>query len=34
VWTIRKLRNVALQARDLANPVPKNMLWEAVNTHG
>ncbi|KAJ7007757.1 delta(8)-fatty-acid desaturase 2-like [Populus alba x Populus x berolinensis] len=34
VWTIRRLRNVAQQARDLSNPVPKNMLWEAVNTHG
>ncbi|KAJ6320281.1 hypothetical protein OIU78_015630 [Salix suchowensis] len=34
VWTIRKLRNVAVQARDLANPVPKNMMWEAVNTLG
>ncbi|XP_050237706.1 delta(8)-fatty-acid desaturase [Mercurialis annua] len=34
VTTIRTLRTAALQARDLANPVPKNLLWEAVNTHG
>lgn len=34
VSTIRTLRNAALQARDLANPVPKNLVWEAVNTHG
>ncbi|XP_002511936.2 delta(8)-fatty-acid desaturase 2 [Ricinus communis] len=34
VSTIRTLRNAALQARDMANPVPKNLLWEAVNTHG
>ncbi|GLU00755.1 hypothetical protein SLE2022_181000 [Rubroshorea leprosula] len=33
-WTIRTLRTAALQARDLTNPVPKNLLWEAVNTHG
>ncbi|XP_054808212.1 delta(8)-fatty-acid desaturase 2 [Prosopis cineraria] len=33
-WTIRTLRTAALQARDLANPVVKNLLWEAVNTHG
>ena len=32
--TIRTLRTAALQARDSTNPVPKNMLWEAVNTHG
>ncbi|XVF22457.1 hypothetical protein REPUB_Repub12eG0174200 [Reevesia pubescens] len=32
--TIRTLRTAALQARDLTNPVPKNLLWEAVNTHG
>ncbi|CAA6655175.1 unnamed protein product [Spirodela intermedia] len=24
----------ALQARDLGNPVPRNLVWEAVNTHG
>ncbi|CAI0546663.1 unnamed protein product [Linum tenue] len=34
VWTIKTLRAVAVQARDLANPVPKNMVWEAVHTHG
>ncbi|KAK6162257.1 hypothetical protein DH2020_002098 [Rehmannia glutinosa] len=33
-WTIRTLRTAALQARDLSSPVPKNLLWEAVNTHG
>lgn len=32
--TIATLRNAALQARDLTNPIPKNLLWEAVNTHG
>ncbi|KAI3859780.1 hypothetical protein MKW92_047297 [Papaver armeniacum] len=32
--TIRTLRAAALQARDFANPMPKNLLWEAVNTHG
>ncbi|KAJ1442807.1 Fatty acid desaturase domain [Sesbania bispinosa] len=32
--TIQTLRNAALQARDLSNPVPKNLVWEAVNTHG
>ncbi|KAL2317918.1 hypothetical protein Fmac_031794 [Flemingia macrophylla] len=32
--TIRTLRTAALQARDSSNPVPKNLLWEAVNTHG
>lgn len=34
VLTVRTLRNAALQARDLTNPVPKNLVWEAVNTHG
>ncbi|XXG85291.1 hypothetical protein AAC387_Pa11g0396 [Persea americana] len=34
VLTIGTLRAAALQARDLANPVPKNLVWEAVNTHG
>ncbi|XP_044494653.1 delta(8)-fatty-acid desaturase 2-like [Mangifera indica] len=34
VWTIRTLRTAAFQARDLSNPAPKNLLWEAVNTHG
>lgn len=32
--TIATLRTAALQARDLTNPIPKNLLWEAVNTHG
>ncbi|XP_010251589.1 PREDICTED: delta(8)-fatty-acid desaturase [Nelumbo nucifera] len=32
--TIGTLRTAALQARDLTNPVPKNLIWEAVNTHG
>ncbi|ONK68976.1 uncharacterized protein A4U43_C05F17990 [Asparagus officinalis] len=32
--TLEVLRNAAMQARDLANPVPKNLVWEAVNTHG
>ncbi|GMN36008.1 hypothetical protein TIFTF001_005683 [Ficus carica] len=32
--TLKTLRSVALQARDLSNPVPKNLVWEAVNTHG
>ncbi|MED6144338.1 hypothetical protein PIB30_014871 [Stylosanthes scabra] len=34
VLTIRTLRNAALQARDVSSPVPKNLVWEAVNTHG
>ncbi|RZC91191.1 hypothetical protein C5167_027255 [Papaver somniferum] len=34
VLTIGTLRNAALQARDLTNPIPKNLVWEAVNTHG
>lgn len=34
VWTIRTLKNAAIQARDATNPVLKNLLWEAVNTHG
>lgn len=33
VSTIRTLRAAALQARGSTNPV-KNLLWEAVNTHG
>ncbi|XP_059657037.1 acyl-lipid (9-3)-desaturase-like [Cornus florida] len=32
--TVGTLRIAALQARDLTNPVPKNLVWEAVNTHG
>ncbi|GMH17278.1 hypothetical protein Nepgr_019119 [Nepenthes gracilis] len=34
VSTIRTLRTAALQARDLTNPTPENLLWEAINTHG
>ncbi|KAJ7966426.1 Fatty acid desaturase [Quillaja saponaria] len=34
VLTLETLRNAALQARDLSKPVPKNLVWEAVNTHG
>ncbi|CAA6665931.1 unnamed protein product [Spirodela intermedia] len=34
VRTIATLRAAALQARDLGNPVPRNLVWEAVNTHG
>lgn len=34
VLTINTLRNAALQARDLTKPLPKNLVWEAVNTHG
>lgn len=32
--TISTLRAAALQARDLSKPFPKNLVWEAVNTHG
>ncbi|GMG99114.1 hypothetical protein Nepgr_000954 [Nepenthes gracilis] len=32
--TLNTLRAAALQARDLANPIPKNLVWEAINTHG
>ncbi|KAG8381810.1 hypothetical protein BUALT_Bualt05G0011400 [Buddleja alternifolia] len=34
VLTIRTLKNAAMQARDFTKPVPKNLVWEAVNTHG
>ncbi|XP_062154235.1 delta(8)-fatty-acid desaturase 2 [Alnus glutinosa] len=34
VSTIRTLRTAALQARDMTGPVPKNLVWEAFNTHG
>ncbi|CAI8606101.1 unnamed protein product [Vicia faba] len=34
VLTVQTLRNAALQARDLTKPVPRNLVWEAVNTHG
>ncbi|XP_051151284.1 acyl-lipid (9-3)-desaturase-like [Andrographis paniculata] len=32
--TVATLKNAALQARDLSSPVPRNLVWEAVNTHG
>ncbi|XAR70789.1 Linoleoyl-CoA desaturase [Bertholletia excelsa] len=32
--TVRTLRNAALQAQDLTYPLPKNLVWEAVNTYG
>ncbi|GKV03610.1 hypothetical protein SLEP1_g15886 [Rubroshorea leprosula] len=32
--TVGTLRAAALQARELTKPVPKNLVWEAVNTHG
>ncbi|KAK9208242.1 hypothetical protein WN944_000596 [Citrus x changshan-huyou] len=32
--TMGTLRAAALQARDLSRPVPRNLVWEAVNTHG
>ncbi|GAV69899.1 Cyt-b5 domain-containing protein/FA_desaturase domain-containing protein [Cephalotus follicularis] len=34
VWTIKTLRTAALQARSLTESVPKNLVWEALNTHG
>lgn len=34
VLTVRTLRNAALQARDFTKPVPRNLVWEAVHTHG
>ncbi|XP_073310355.1 delta(8)-fatty-acid desaturase-like [Primulina huaijiensis] len=34
MWTLKTLRTAALEARDFSSPVPKNLLWEAVNTHG
>uniref|UniRef100_A0A7C8ZNA7 Cytochrome b5 heme-binding domain-containing protein n=2 Tax=Opuntia streptacantha TaxID=393608 RepID=A0A7C8ZNA7_OPUST len=34
VLTYNTLRDAAIQARDLTNPLPKNLVWEAVNTHG
>ncbi|EPS73310.1 d8-sphingolipid desaturase, partial [Genlisea aurea] len=34
VMTVQTLRDAALQARDLSNPVVRNLVWEAVNTHG
>ncbi|KAL6980040.1 stearoyl-CoA 9-desaturase [Sarracenia purpurea var. burkii] len=32
--TIRTLQCAAMLARDLTNPVPKNLVWEAVSTQG
>ncbi|KAK4274575.1 hypothetical protein QN277_017774 [Acacia crassicarpa] len=32
--TIQTLRDAAMEARNLSNPMPKNLVWEAVNTHG
>ncbi|OAY82455.1 Delta(8)-fatty-acid desaturase 2 [Ananas comosus] len=32
--TIRTLRAAAMQARNAKNAAPKNLLWEALNTHG
>ncbi|XVE53894.1 hypothetical protein DITRI_Ditri03aG0038600 [Diplodiscus trichospermus] len=32
--TIGTLRSAALQARNFTHVVPKNLVWEAVNTHG
>ncbi|KAI4316520.1 hypothetical protein L6164_024499 [Bauhinia variegata] len=34
VLTCKTLYSAAVQARDLSNPIPKNLVWEAVNTHG
>ncbi|KAI5075116.1 hypothetical protein GOP47_0009192 [Adiantum capillus-veneris] len=31
---IRTLRTAALQARDWSKPIPKNLVWEAVNAQG
>ncbi|KAM0938418.1 putative acyl-CoA 6-desaturase [Dioscorea sansibarensis] len=32
--TFETLRTAALQAREMVGPVPKNLVWEAINTHG
>ncbi|KAG0457999.1 hypothetical protein HPP92_023156 [Vanilla planifolia] len=32
--TVETLRAAAMQARIVENPAPKNLLWEALNTHG
>nr|AAQ10731.1 delta-6-fatty acid desaturase [Anemone leveillei] len=32
--TLATLKNAALKARDLTSPIPKNLVWEAVHTHG
>ncbi|CAB4270105.1 unnamed protein product [Prunus armeniaca] len=34
VTTIRLLRSAARKAWDMDLPIPKNLAWEAVNTHG
>ncbi|XP_042456046.1 delta(8)-fatty-acid desaturase 2-like [Zingiber officinale] len=34
VRTIATLKAAAMLARDKAQPLPKNMVWEALNTHG
>ena len=34
VLVFRTFRNVAIQARDLSNPIPKNLVWDVINTHG
>ncbi|CAL1354292.1 unnamed protein product [Linum trigynum] len=34
VFTYNTLGAVALQDKDVSNPVPKNLVWEALNTHG
>lgn len=31
---VRTLRNAAMEARDLTSPIPKNLVWEAMNAHG
>lgn len=34
VMTLKTLKNAAMQARDFTKPRPKNLVWEAINTHG
>lgn len=34
VTTLKTLRTAALQARDVTNMNPQNLVWEAFNTHG
>ncbi|XP_010526057.1 PREDICTED: acyl-lipid (9-3)-desaturase-like [Tarenaya hassleriana] len=34
VMTVDILKSAAMQARDWTKPIPKNLVWEAVNTHG
>ncbi|KAL3814797.1 hypothetical protein ACJIZ3_016065 [Penstemon smallii] len=33
-YTLKTLRTAAMEARNFTSPVPRNLLWEAVNTHG